>query len=97
MTRSELIDVLATEFPGLTQKDLRRTVESIFGAISFTLENGDRVEIRGFGSFQSKLHDAKKGRNPRTGETVEVKAKRHVRFKASKLLLRKMNMKSSTA
>lgn len=91
MTRSELIEKLAADYPGLATKDIKRAVETIFFGIVGALENGDRVEMRGFGNFEAKRHAAKKSRNPRTGETVEVEAKRHVRFKASKLLLRRMN------
>ena len=95
MTRSELIDALATKVPGLTQKDRQRAVEAIFRQISNALENGDRFELRGFGSFEAKPLGARRARNPRTGEPLEVEAKRHVRFKASKLLLEKINTRSS--
>ena len=95
MTRSELIEAIATTIPGLTQNDRQRAVEAMFREISSVLERGDRFELRGFGTFKVKHHDAKLGRNPRTGEPVEVEAKHHVRFKASKLLLEKINSKSS--
>lgn len=91
MTRAELIEILAADYPGLTAKDIKRAVETIFGEIVGALENGGRVEMRGFGNFETRRHKAYTGRNPRTGEAVEVRAQSHIHFKASKLLLRKMN------
>jgi integration host factor subunit beta len=95
MTRAELIEALSADYPDLTKGDLKRVVETIFGEIVGALENGDRVEMRGFGSFNAKFYGARKSRNPRTGETVNVEAKCQVRFKASKLLLGKMNAPGS--
>lgn len=91
MKRSELIEKLAADYPGLATKDIKCAVETIFFGIVGALKNGDRVEMRGFGNFETRLHKAHTGRNPRTGEAFEVEAQSHVHFKASKLLLRKMN------
>ena len=90
MTRAELIERLVAEYPGLTKKDLQRVVEAIFEAITAGLENGDRVELRGFGSFEVRARNARIGRNPRTGGIVPVAAKRHVLFRGSKKLQRTM-------
>ena len=90
MTRAELIERLVAEYPGLTKKDLQRVVEAIFEAITAGLENGDRVELRGFGSFEVRARNARIGRNPRTGGIVQVVPKRHVRFRGSKQLQRTM-------
>ena len=90
MTRAELIERLAEDYPGLTKKDLKRVVEAIFEAIMAGLENGRRVELRGFGSFEVRARNARIGRNPRTGGIVPVAPKRHVRFRGSKQLQERM-------
>ena len=90
MTRAELIERLVAEYPGLTKKDLQRVVEAIFEAITAGLENGDRVELRGFGSFEVRARVGRIGRNPRTGGIVQVAAKQHVLFRGSKQLQRTM-------
>lgn len=90
MTRTELIEKLAADYPGLTKKDLKRVVEAIFEAIMAGLENGDRVELRGFGSFEIRAWEGRIGRNPRTGVVVHVVPKRHVRFRGSKQLQERM-------
>ena len=91
MTRAELIEKLAADYPGLTKKDLKSVMETVFGKIVGALEDGGRVELRGFGNFETRLHKAHTRRNPRTGEAFEVEAQSHVHFKASKILLLKMN------
>ena len=90
MTRTELIEKLAADYPGLTKKDLKRVVEAIFEAIMAGLENGDRVELRGLGSFEIRAWEGRIGRNPRTGVVVHVVPKRHVRFRGSKQLQERM-------
>lgn len=90
MTRAELIEKLVVDYPGLTKKDLKRVVEAIFEAIMAGLENGDRVELRGFGSFEIRAREGRIGRNPRTGGIVPVAPKRHVRFRGSKQLQQRM-------
>lgn len=91
MTRADLLDAIAKDFPGLGKKDLKRVVEAIFDEIIVAVEQGGRVEMRGFGNFETRLHKARMGRNPHTGDTVAIEEKRHVRFKASKLLLKRLN------
>lgn len=86
MTRSELIILLAARFPQLVQKDAEMAVAEILGAIQATLANGDRIEIRGFGSFNLNYRPPRQGRNPKTGEPVAVSAKRVTSFKAGKEL-----------
>ena len=70
MTRSELITQLAASNPHLRQEDVELIVTTIFDKITTALARGDRVELRGFGSFAVKRRNARIGRNPRTGETV---------------------------
>jgi integration host factor subunit beta len=91
MIRSELIQRLTEQDPDLTQKDATRVVDVIFGEIIDALSRGDRVEIRGFGSFSTVVHDARTGRNPRTGEAVAVDEKRAIRFKSGKGLRDRLN------
>jgi integration host factor subunit beta len=93
MIRSELILRLTEEHPDLTHENATRVVDAIFGEIIGTLARGDRVEIRGFGSFSTVVHDARTGRNPRTGEAVEVQAKSLPRFKTGKALRDRLNPK----
>ena len=91
MTKSELITYLAEENPHLYQRDVERIVTTIFDEITSALSRGDRVELRGFGAFSIKQRDARIGRNPRTGEAVQVDAKRVPYFKTGKQLRNKLN------
>ena len=94
MTKSELITYLAEENPHLYQRDVERIVTTVFDEIASALSQGDRVELRGFGAFSVKHRDSRVGRNPRTGEAVQVGAKRAKRvpyFKTGKQLREKLN------
>jgi len=91
MIRSELIQKVAEENPHLHQKDVERIVATIFDEIVEALAHGDRVELRGFGAFSVKHRDARTGRNPRTGDAVEVEEKHVPFFKAGKLLRDRLN------
>lgn len=91
MTRSELISKLAQEFPQYTQVEIEKVVTLFFNEVSSALIRGDRVELRGFGTFSTKERKARKGRNPRTGEAVEVDEKRVPYFKAGKQLKERLN------
>ena len=91
MTKSELITYLAEENPHLYQRDVERIVTTVFDEIALALSQGDRVELRGFGAFSVKHRDSRVGRNPRTGEAVQVGAKRVPYFKTGKLLREKLN------
>ena len=75
MTKSELIERLCLRYPQLRSQDVEETVKLIIEKICQSLEKGDRVEIRGFGSFSLHYREARTGRNPKTGESVEVPAK----------------------
>ena len=75
MIRSELIQKIADDNPHLYQRDVEKIVNTIFEEITGAMSKGDRVELRGFGAFSIKSRDARVGRNPRTGETVEVEEK----------------------
>jgi integration host factor subunit beta len=91
MTKSELIAYLADENTHLYQRDVERIVITIFDEIAAALTRGDRVELRGFGAFSVKQRNARVGRNPRTGESVSVAAKRVPYFKTGKQLREKLN------
>jgi integration host factor subunit beta len=91
MIRSELIQKIADENPHLFQRDVDRIVSTIFDEITEAMANGNRVELRGFGAFSVKRRDPRVGRNPRTGEAVEVEEKHVPFFKTGKLLRDRLN------
>ena len=91
MTKSELIQRIAELNPHLYHRDVERIVLTIFDEIAGALSRGDRVELRGFGAFSVKHRDARTGRNPRTGEAVEVDEKHIPFFKTGKLLRDRLN------
>lgn len=91
MTKSELIQRLAERNPHLYLRDVEKIVETVFDEITAALANGDRVELRGFGAFSVKHREARTGRNPRTGEAVQVEAKRLPFFKTGKALREDLN------
>jgi len=86
MTRSELVQRLADANPRLTRWDAEVIVTVIFEKITAALLRGDRVELRRLGAFSIRKHDARIGRNPRTGESVAVSEKHRIHFKISKPL-----------
>ncbi|SIS69658.1 integration host factor subunit beta [Roseivivax lentus] len=94
MIRSELIQKIADDNPHLYQRDVERIVNTIFDEITGAMAKGDRVELRGFGAFSVKKRDARIGRNPRTGEAVEVEEKHVPFFKTGKLLRDRLNGKA---
>ena len=91
MTKSELIQRLAERNPHLYMRDVEKIVDTVFEQITDALANGDRVELRGFGAFSVKEREARMGRNPRTGESVHVEAKRLPFFKTGKALRERLN------
>ncbi len=91
MIRSELIQKIADENPHLYQRDVEGIVNTIFEEIIEAMSRGDRVELRGFGAFSVKRRDARVGRNPRTGEAVQVEEKHVPFFKTGKALRERLN------
>jgi integration host factor subunit beta len=91
MIRSELVEKIAEANPHLYQRDVERVVSTVFNEIIEALADGDRVELRGFGAFSVKKRDARVGRNPRTGESVQVDEKHVPFFKTGKLLRDRLN------
>ncbi|RMF09977.1 MAG: integration host factor subunit beta [Alphaproteobacteria bacterium] len=84
MTKSQLIQRLMEAHPDLQQKDAKTVIDTIFGEITEALARGDRVELRGFAAFSVKTRGARTGRNPRTGEEVNVPEKKVPYFKPGK-------------
>lgn len=91
MIKSELINKIAEENPHLFHRDVERIVSTIFEEITEALASGNRVELRGFGAFSVKHRPARTGRNPRTGEQVDVTEKRVPYFKTGKDLRERLN------
>ncbi|MBW1974122.1 MAG: integration host factor subunit beta [Deltaproteobacteria bacterium] len=90
MTKSQLIEALA-KAEGITLKMAEMAVKVSFETMAEALIKGDRLEVRGFGSFKVKNYDGYKGRNPKTGEIIEVKPKRLPFFKVGKDLKKRVN------
>jgi integration host factor subunit beta len=96
MTKSELILRIGALNPHLYHRDVERIVTTIFDEITNALARRDRVELRGFGAFSVKERDARKGRNPRTGEAVAVDEKVVPFFKTGKELRDRLNGRAET-
>jgi len=91
MTKAELIDALVDSVDRLTKKEAELIVNVVLGSIASSLATGDKVELRGFGSFKVKERRSREGRNPKTGERVSVEAKKVPYFKAGKELRDRVN------
>lgn len=96
MTRSDLVEELAARFAQLTQRDAEHAVKTIQDAVSDALVQGQRIEIRGFGSFSVSRRPARIGRNPRSGESVHIPEKRVPHFKPGKALREAVDFQAST-
>jgi len=94
MTKSELIARLAERFPQLVAKDADFAVKMILDALTAALVRGDRIEIRGFGSFALNYRPPRIGRNPKSGDKVQVPAKYVPHFKAGKGLRERVDYRS---
>lgn len=92
MIKSELIAKIAEANPHLFHRDVEKIVSTIFDQITTALADGNRVELRGFGAFSVKTRPARVGRNPRTGEQVDVDEKRVPYFKTGKDLRERLNV-----
>jgi len=91
MTRSELIEEVASKAANFTKKDVEMIISTLFQSIAESLSKGDKIEIRGFGSFKVKKRNARSGRNPKSGEGIRVDAKKVPFFKAGKELKERVN------
>ena len=91
MTRSELIELMASQQNQLTTKDVELAVKLMIDHMAESLTSGERIEIRGFGSFSLHYREARQGRNPRTGDAVELEGKYVPHFKPGKDLRERVN------
>ena len=91
MTKTELVTHVAQRLPYMTLKDAEVVLDTIFESMAEALAQGEKVEIRGFGSFKVKNREERQGRNPRTGESVHVPAKKFPSFKIGKDLYQRIN------
>jgi len=92
MTKSELIDIIAEKQAQLSAKDVELAVKTILEHMSQSLSTGERIEIRGFGSFSLHYREPRRGRNPKTGDAVELTGKYVPHFKPGKELRERVNM-----
>lgn len=97
MTKSELIDRVAARQHGCTAKETEAAVNALLEHMVESLIEGERVEVRGFGSFSLHHRGARTGRNPKTGESVDLDAKRVPHFKPGKELRDRVNAAANTA
>ena len=91
MTKAELIEKVQERNTDLTKKEAAALVESIFDTIKDSLEAGENIKVSGFGNFQVKDKSARRGRNPQTGEEIEIAARRVLTFKPSGVLKKSLN------
>jgi integration host factor subunit beta len=92
MTKSELIETIAARQAQLSTKDVELAVKTILEHMSQTLSTGERIEIRGFGSFSLHYREPRRGRNPKTGDAVELTGKYVPHFKPGKELRERVNL-----
>ena len=91
MNKSDLVQVVSSKLSNLAAKDVEVIVNTIFDSMTHTLSQGDRIEIRGFGSFEVRVRKPRTGRNPKTGKSVQVGLRRVPFFKVGKELKEKVN------
>lgn len=91
MTKADLVVAMCDKVGGVTKKEAAEVVDAVFDAIKETLERGEKIKISGFGNFEVREKQARKGRNPQTGETIEISARRVLTFKASQVLKDALN------
>lgn len=91
MTKSELCDTLARRFAGISKRDMSMVVDALFDSLRESLEQGEAVDLRGFGRLTVKKRGPLKARNPRTNEAVDVPSRRVIHFKPATSLLERIN------
>lgn len=97
LNKSDLVELLADKIKNLSAKEVDIIVETVFDKMTEALASGDRIEIRGFGSFEIRNRPARQGRNPKTGESVFVGTRRVPFFKVGKELKERLNESKSAA
>ncbi len=91
MTKSELIEAVAAKVGNFSRKDVEVVIDTLFNSMTESLSKGQKVEIRGFGSFKIKKREPRQGRNPKTGENISIQAKKVPFFKAGKEIRERIN------
>ena len=91
IVKSKLLKQLSINYPNFLKKDLEKFTNIILKEIKHTLKRGERVELRGFGVFSTKIQKARISRNPKTGEKVHTPEKKTINFKMAKDLFNKLN------
>ena len=91
IVKSKLLKELSNNYPNFLKKDLEKFTNIILNEIKRALKRGDRVELRGFGVFSTKIQKARISRNPKTGEKVNTPEKKTIHFKMAKELFKKIN------
>lgn len=90
MTKSDIFEIVSIEL-GLSKKDSAELVEAVLALMKSTLESGEKLKIAGFGNFEVKQKDDRRGRNPQTGETITIEARQILTFKPSAVLKSAIN------
>ena len=91
IVKSKLLDQLKKSYPNFLKKDIQKVVSVVLGEIKQALKREDRVELRGFGMFSTKIQKARISRNPKTGEKVNTPQKKTIHFKMAKEMFKKLN------
>jgi integration host factor subunit beta len=91
MTRSQLIEAIASKVANFSKRDVEIIMGTLFKSITESLARGEKIEIRGFGSFKVKHRDGRRGRNPKSGESIYIESKKVPFFKAGKELKERIN------
>lgn len=91
MTKSELIEAVIAKVQNFSRKDVEIIIDTLFQSMTDSLAQGDKVEIRGFGSFKIKDRDGRQGRNPKSGEGIFIESKKVPFFKAGKEIRERVN------
>ena len=91
ITKSKILKKLKKNYPNFLIKDLEKFTDIILNEIKFTIKRGERVELRGFGIFSTKIQKARISRNPKTGEKINTPEKKTIHFKMAKELFKKLN------
>ena len=91
MVRSELLQKLCDLYPNLLRKDVEKILEIVFSEITKALCRGENIEIRGFGTYKITMRKARIGRNPKTAKTIQIPAKKAIKWKMSKTMYKRLN------
>ena len=91
IVKSKLLNQLKKSYPNFLKKDIQKVVSVVLGEIKQALKREDRVELRGFGMFSTKIQKARISRNPKTGEKVNTPEKKTIHFKMAKEMFKKLN------